>query len=223
MVKYFILFLLIPISSFGQGEGKVWTELGVKGSITKNLDWGLEITNRFGNRGLETFFPQATVKYKFNKYVRASVDYRAVFKKDKYLNYGFSNRLNLNVEFKHKIDRLTAVARLRYQYSFDRLTSSTKYDAEFDQAIRFKPQVSYDINKSIFSPVASIEFFYNPNSGKYGQQFTRYRAYIGVDLDINSPHEIGFGYLFDREINVASPEMKHILVLSYAYNLGFSK
>jgi hypothetical protein len=222
MKKYIFVVFLLPLFVYGQSEGKVWTEIGVKGSITKKMDWGLAITNRFGSDGLETIFPQATIKYKVTDWFKPSIDYRAVMKLDKFNNYGFSNRLNFNTEFKHSLSRFTGSVRIRYQYSFDN-KANTKYDAEFDQAIRFKPEISYDINKSIFTPSISVEYFYNPNVGPQGRTFTKYRAFIGVDLEINSPHGFSIGYILDRGMNFVSHKTKHILTLSYAYDLGFKK
>jgi hypothetical protein len=222
MKKYIFVFVVFPFFVFGQSEGKVWTEIGVKGSVSKNIGWGLAITNRFGSDGLETIFPQATIKYKVTDWFRPSIDYRAVMKLDEYGNYGFSNRLNLNTEFKHAVSNFTGSLRLRYQYSFDN-TPSIKYDAEFDQAIRFKPQINYDINDCIFTPSISVEYFYNPNFGPQGRIFTKYRAYIGFDLDVNSPHGFSMGYILDRGMNIASNKTKHIFNLSYDYDLGFKK
>lgn len=220
-VSYLLVFIIIPFFGLNQSSGKVWTELGVKGGITKKLDWAFEITNRFGNTGLETFFPQATIKYKVTKWFRPSIDYRAIFSKENNGNFSFSNRLNANAEFKHTIDRFTFSGRIRYQYSFDRLIASENYNVEFDKAIRLKPQVSYDINNSIFSPVLSIEYFYNPTFGPLGQRFTKYRAFAGFELEIDSPHEIAIGYILDQQINLPNPQRKHILSVSYAYNFGF--
>lgn len=218
-----LLFVFIPFIGFNQSSGKVWTEVGVKGSVTKKLDWGFEVTNRFGNTGHETFFPQATLKYKVTKWFRPSLDYRAIFSREDNGNYSFSNRLNVNAEFKHVIDRFTLSARIRYQYSFDRFIASENYDVEFDKAFRFKPQVMYDINNSFLSPVVSIEYFYNPTFGPLGQRFTKYRAFAGVEFEIDSPHEISIGYILDQQINVPAPDRKHILSISYAYNFGYEK
>lgn len=223
MSKSLIILIFLPFIGLAQSSGKIWTEVGVKGSITKDLDWGLELTNRFGDDGLETFFPQATIKYKVTKWFRPSMDYRAIFKKENNGNYSFSNRLNINAEFKHTISRFSGSLRARYQYSFDRFTSGENYDAEFDQAIRLKPQIVYDINNSIVSPILSFEWFFNPNYGPLGQRITKYRAFFGLELEMDSPHEISAGYILDQQINVPGPERKHILSLSYAYNLGFKK
>lgn len=222
MLRIVFLTVLVPVSVFGQSSGKIWTELGIKGSITKKLDWAAEMTTRFGGNGIETYFAQGTLKYKVTKWFRPSIDYRAIFNY-KQVNYTFTNRINLNAEFKHNISRFSGSARIRYQYSFQKLISTNDYDAEFDRAIRFKPQISYDIKKSFITPTLSIEYFYNPMYMPLGQRFTKYRASVGVDLEFDSPHQISVGYILDQQINLPSPERKHILSLSYAYNLGYSK
>ncbi len=206
-----------------QGTGKSWTSIGVKGSIIKNLDWGASFTARIGGSNDQIYFPQISFKYKVTKWFRPSLDYRAIFSLDQYGNYSFTNRLNINADFKHIIKRFSLSARIRYQASFERLVASANYDPEYDQAIRWKPQISYDIKKSFITPVINIELFYNPTYGPFGQMFTKYRAFIGVDLEFDNPHEISVGYLFDQQINRPLPETKHILSISYAYNLGFKK
>jgi len=201
MFKGLFLAICFPVALFSQSSVKVWTEIGVKGSLTKKLDWAAEVA----------------------KWFRPSIDYRAIFNINKFGNFSFTNRLNLNAEFKKDIKRLSVSGRVRYQYSFNRLLSNELYDVEFDKAVRFKPQISYDLNNSFITPVVSIEYFYNPTPGPLGQRFTKYRAFIGIEFEFDSPHEISVGYILDQQINVPKPKTKHILSISYAYNLGYSK
>lgn len=212
---------LLSFKSFSQGRGMFWGEYGVKGKVIGDLDWGAEMTTRFGTYGLETFFPQLSLRYKVNKWFRPSLDFRSIFNKDEYGNYAYSNRLNINTDFKHEIDRIKLGARVRYQYSFNSLGNNSNYDVEFDQAIRVKPSIGYDFKGSFVSPNASVEFFYNPQYGPDGRQFKKYRVFVGVDFDFDMPHEIGLGYILDQEMNRSNPETVHILSLSYTYNLSF--
>ena len=215
--------LLFSFTCLSQGRGMVWGEYGVKGKVYKDLDFGVEMTTRFGSYGLETFFPQITLKYKLTKWLRPSVDFRGIFNLDEFNNYAYSNRLNCNADFKHELKRFRFGGRVRYQFSFNSLANNPNYDVEFDQAIRIKPWVGYDFKGSFISPTASVEFFYNPVFGPEGRQFRKYRAFVGVDFDIDSPHEISLGYILDQEINTAAPETTHILSVAYCYNLGFEK
>jgi len=221
-MKKFLLLISICFThlSFSQSsEGKIWIQTGVKSQIKKNWEWNIDITNRIGSDALETFFSQASIKYRVTKWLRPSLDYRMIFDKDKFGNYAFSNRLNFNTELKGTLKRFGFGFRMRYQYSF-RASKQSKYDAEFDQALRFKPQVSYDIKKSKWSPLWTVEFFYNPSFGPGGQQFTKYRMFAGAQLDLKGPHDFAVGYILDQEINTSRPDTKHIVNVSYSLNLG---
>ncbi len=222
-ISSFLLFIL-PFSLFSQtNEGKVWTEIGVNGKIIKDLDWATELTTRFGVNGLETVFPSISIKYKVKKWFKPSVEYRYIVDRENFDTYSNSHRLNFNADFKRSFDRLTIKSRIRYQYSFDRLLDSELYSPEFDQAIRLKIGGTYDINNSFLSPVISGELFYNPMYGPYGQQLTKFRLFAGVDIEMDGPHEISVGYIFDNRINLSRPLTKHILSLGYSYKIGGSK
>jgi hypothetical protein len=214
-------FALTSFIGFSQVRGMVWGEYGVKGKVIGDLDWGAELTTRFGTYGVETFFPQLTLRYKVAKWFRPSVDFRSIFNLDEYGNYLNSSRLNVNTDFKHAIKRFRLGARVRYQYSFNSLGNNENYDVEFDQALRFKPSIGYDFKGSFLSPSASIEFFYNPMYGPEGRQFRKYRVFLGVDFEFDMPHEITLGYIYDQEINRNAPETVHILSVAYTYNLSY--
>jgi hypothetical protein len=227
MIRSFLIILLfVPCFGFGQGVGKVWTEFGVKAKISDKFDAGVEITNRYGVYGLETFFPQLSVRYKLAKFIRVSIDYRLIFDKDEFTNYLYSNRLNFNTDLKHSFGRLNLAGRIRYQYSFNSLRNNIYYDAEFDQAIRIKPQISYDIKGSDITPVASTEIFYNPQYMPGGKQFTKLRSFIGLEYELaigkkknKQQFDVSLGYILDKELNTAFPETKHILNTSITYLL----
>ncbi|MES2798444.1 MAG: DUF2490 domain-containing protein [Bacteroidota bacterium] len=215
------LLIFVPFFALSQeNEGKVWCEAGVSGKLTNDLTWGVDLSTRFGNYGLETFFPQASLKYKVTKWFRPSIDYRLIGDR-KYFDvpYSFSHRINFNAEFKHVIDRFTLKARIRYQFAFNRVTQN--YDAEFDQAVRLKMEGLYDIDKFFLSPVIAAEVFFDPNYGEFGQRFNKYRVFIGVDSDFKGPHSFSVGYLYDSKINVPNIKRRHVLSLSYGYEIPF--
>jgi hypothetical protein len=217
------LFFIVSNFSFSQdSEFQTWIETGVKGKVVKRLDYSVDLTNRIGNLGLETFFPQATLKYKVTDWFKPSIDYRIIFKKEPNSNFSNSNRLNFNLNFSKLIGRVNIGLRMRYQYSFSQIVGSS-YQPEFDKAYRIKPGVSYDINNSILTPTASIEFFYNPTRGELGQRFTKMRAFIGTELELKGPHGIELGYIYDQSLNLPDPTTRHILNLSYVYKIEAPK
>jgi len=221
-----IIFLLVffqNLIAFSQStEGQVWTETGFKGRFVKGVDYGVDWTNRIGNQGFETMFPQASIKYKVNDWFRPSIDYRYVLKRELNSSYSGSNRINFNMQFNKMVNRLNVGFRLRYQYSFVRV-ASVNYQPEFDQAIRLKPSISYDIDNSIFSPTATVEFFYNPSNGPLGNRFTKIRTFVGLNLELSGPHDYSFGYIYDQSVNLPSPTYRHILNMSYSYKIETPK
>ena len=218
----FIIFMLLffhNLFAFSQSvESQLWMETGVKGRFVKRLDYTIDWTNRIGNQGFETMFPQASIKYKVNDWFRPSIDYRYVIKRELNSNYNGSNRLNFNVQFNKLVNRLNLGFRLRYQYSFDRV-ASVNYQPEFDQAFRLKPSISYDINNSIFSPSATLEFFYNPSNAPLGKRFSKIRSFVGVSLELKGPHDFALGYVYDQSLNLPNPTYRHILNMSYCYKI----
>lgn len=200
---------------------QVWNELGVSGKINKDFSYGVDLTTRYASDGLNTIFPQLSLKYKVNKYVRVSVDYRLIGKRELNGNMLASHRINGNLQLSYGIKRHSFGFRTRYQYSFNSLGGP--YESEFDQAFRFKPSYAYDLNNSIFTPNFSCEFFYNPQTGENGQQFTRIRYFVGIEMELKGPHGLELGYYYDQKIQVANPVNRSILSLSYSYAVGQTK
>lgn len=215
------LFLGITIGSFAQNsEVMVWTEVGLSGDLMKKTDWSFELNTRFDDEGVATFFPQAGIEYKVKKWFKPSVEYRFLVDKNKYGNYKSSHRLNVNMNFKASpVKRLSVGTRLRYQYGFDQFGGPTTYNDDFDQAFRIKPSASYDINNSIFTPAISAEWFYNPELGENGRQFTKVRIGIGSKLELDGPHSVSFKYQLDKRFNNYKAGLRHVASFSYEYKL----
>ena len=196
----------------------VWTELGVQGKLVKRTKWAMELNTRIGERGIETFFPQAGIEYKLTKWLIPSVQYRFILDKNKYGNYKLGHRININLDAENNFKRLTYGLRVRYQYAFNRI-SQASYDADFDQAVRFKPSLEYDIDNSIFTPQISAEFFLNPTYGPYSPGFDKLRFAVGSKLELDGPHKVSFKYQLDKWLYDYGRELRHVLSLSYSYKL----
>ena len=139
-----ILFVFVSFCSFGQHEFHSWVEVGVEKKLNKRIKSSLEVNTRFDDQGVRSFFPQLGVEYKIKKWIKPSLEYRMLIDRNKYGNYKLSHRLNGNLAFKGDVKRASLGLRIRYQYSFNRV-SQASYDADFDQAVRFKPSFEYDI------------------------------------------------------------------------------
>ena len=212
-----ILFLLVSYSSFGQNTDQmIWLRAGVKGEIIKKLSWNGELNGRIGSYGLETFFPQAGLEYKVTKWFRPSIEYRFLIDQNKYGNYKASSRLNFNANFKKSVKDLDLGMRLRYQYAFNSL-SSQNYNSDFDKAFRFKGQVAYKIDKTIFTPLISGEMFFDPEYGPTTPGFTKLRIALGTKINLKGPNVLSVKYQFDKKFRNYSDGLRHILAVSYTY------
>lgn len=218
--KFFFFFCFFAPTVVGQqnDEFQLWTTVGISGDVVKKTDWTVELISRFDNQGVATFFPQVGIDYKLTKWFKPSVEYRFVIDRNQYGNYKAANRLNFNAKIKESFDRWGVGFRLRYQYAFNN-RSSFDYDADFDQAFRFKPEIEYDINNFILTPKISSEFFYNPSLGEEGRRFDKMRLGIGASLDLNNDHDISFKYQLDKRFYSFDRGVRHVLSLSYQYSL----
>jgi len=218
-MRIFIVIFLFPSFVFAQTTNAVWSEIGFKGKITKNLGWGAEINTRFGDsRGVQAFFPQASFSYKVTKWFKPSVDFRYILKKDKFDNYQGTNRIIVNANFEKKLNkRWSAELRLRYQFGFSRWQANTGYNDETSTAIRLRPEISYKIKKSPFIPYLKSEVFYNMEP--YNYMFRKVRLGIGTSIDLDDPLVLSVGYIYDRELNDKNnrPSIRHICTFSIKY------
>ncbi len=201
-------------------EQQVWVETGVKYNLNKKLSASFDLTQRYGYDGLGTLFPQVSFRYKVSSWFRPSVDYRVILSKSLDGTYSTSQRINGNLQFSYTKKRLEAGLRVRYQYSFERISAA--YDSEFDQAWRIKPSVQYNIKGLSLAPELSAEFFYNPENSAEGNQFNRIRYYGGADIELKHNQRIGVGVYLDQWIN-SIPKKRVMYSLSYSIGLATSK
>jgi hypothetical protein len=219
MLRYLLLFGLLPFFGFTQNSTvfQSWNELSLSYKIDKKQSLGLDLTTRFDVAGLQTIFPQVSYKYKINKYLRPSLDYRLIGSKDDFGNFTIQHRLNANLQFAHEIERFEVGLRMRYQFSANR--SQTDFGSEFNNAIRFKPSLAYNLDNSKITPNAGMELFCTPMDGQVGYHLSRIRWNIGVAIDLKGASELEIAYLYDQRIHNPGALNRAILNLSYGYAL----
>ena len=217
MLKLLTFFLLLTSCSFAQLTREVWCGTGIQRKLTKNLEATLDINSRFYSFKEQLFYPELTFKYKVKKWFKPSIDYRGLVELNKYGNYKYANRLNFNLNFEKSFNNLSFGFRIRYQYVFNGIRSYENYSPEFDQTIRLKPSIKYDIKKSRFTPNASVEWFYNPNNGPTGDRFAKIRSSVGADIALKGPHVLSINYLYGVSVNSAKTKSQHILSIYYCF------
>lgn len=216
-----LLFCIVLVAPKAQlFEQQVWIETGAKYNLTKKLGASLDLTQRYGYDGLGTLFPQVSFRYKVSSWFRPSLDYRLILSKSNAEIYDASQRINANLQFSHTYKRFDLGLRIRYQYSFDRLSES--YDSEFDQAWRIRPGAKYNIKGLPITPEMRAEFFYNPLNSINGKMFNRIRYFAGTAIELKHNQGIELGLSFDQWIN-GIPKKRLMYSVSYMISLGSSK
>ena len=223
-MRHLILcFLLFPFLANSQNSTvfQVWNEAGISYKIDKKQSLAFDLTTRHAAGGLRTFFPQVSYKYKLNKYIRPSIDYRYIGSRNNEGNFEFQHRINANLQFNHEFGRLQLGLRLRYQYSTNRLAEN--FEPEFGQALRIKPSLAYDLPKTDLEPQVSMEFFTGPMDGQNGYHLNRIRWCVGLAYTFEGPHSLEVAYLYDQRIMSPGALNRAILNFSYGYSLGNNK
>lgn len=223
MRNFIFVLLFLPAFTWGQNSTvfQVWNELGLSYKLDKKQSLAFDLTTRHGAGGIQTFFPQLSYRYKVNKYIRPSIDYRYIGSRTLEGNFTYQHRLNANLQLAYDIDRLQLGLRLRYQYSANRLADN--FEPEFGQAFRIKPSLSYDIKKTDLEPQVAAEFFNSPMDGQNGYHLNRIRWSVGLGYTFDAHHSFELAYLYDQRINSPGALNRAILNFSYAYSFGQEK
>ncbi len=215
--------LLLPTLGWCQNSTvfQLCNEAGVSYKVDKKQSLAFDLTTRHAAGGLQTYFPQVSYKYKVNKYIRPSIDYRLINDRNQEGNMTLQHRLNANLQFNQAFERLQLGLRLRYQYSTNRLAAN--FEPEFGQAIRIKPSLAYDLQNTDLEPQVSMEFFTGPMDGQTGYHLNRIRWSAGFAYAFKGPHSLEVAYLYDQRIMSPSALNRAILSFSYGYSIGNKK
>lgn len=219
-MKYFLVFLTLisfAISGFSQSF-ELWNSIGANYKLNDQVFISANFTPRMGDGKVQSFFPEASVKYKLVKWAHVSLDYRLVSKREDNGNYLSANRLNFNLKLRNAFKRLKYSFRFRYQMSSSG-NSGASYESDFDEAFRFKPSLSYKIKKSIFEPKFGLDFFYNPTRGVYGQRFDKIRYSLGSSIDLGGAHGLIVSLKLDQKFNSSKNGSKLIFAIGYEADL----
>jgi hypothetical protein len=214
-MKFQLLFLsfFISLLGFGQVDNSLWVSGGAKYAYSKKIDFSGELNFRMEPVVLNTFFTEFSVKYEVAKWFKPSFDYRIISDRNDFGNYHFSQRFNLNANFSQNWNRFEFGGRVRMQGTFSRIRSSENNFSDLAPGVRIKPEITYDINNSVFSPTASCEWFLD-NNAYNGIFVNKIRASVGVDFEMIGPYAVSLKYLFGKSL--VKQKSEHIVSFSFS-------
>lgn len=209
------LTVFYSISVAQQSDLGLWTAISIEKNITKDLSYSVSEEIRFFNNigSLGTVFTDAGLNYKFNKYFRASINYRFAMKLEPGM---ISNRSRyyLDLSARKKFGRVMAIDRIRLQSQFNDYFTSDNGRSPY-YYLRNLLLFKLDLDKK-YTPYLGGEVFYQLNNPE-GNMIDNIRLRTGVNYDINKNNSIDLGFIFQKEINKRNPLTSYIPTVSYSY------
>lgn len=218
-MKRLLILLAIAIQffhSWSQDRSEIWVGAGLKREVATGLVLAYQSNARYSttNNGFQTLFQELSIKSEHIKWFRPSFDYRFVTSYALNGNTTYSNRFNINIDFRKKTEQFKFGLRARYQLS---IGNSTTSGGDLDPAIRFKPYIQFMPKKGRISPELSAEFFYNPVYEYLGRQFNRTRYGLTLNIDLPGPNELGITYYYGQKFNSKKTYQEHLVSLEYCF------
>lgn len=222
-MRFLLILLVLPSLVWSQNNTvfQLWNEVGLAYKLDKKQSLAFDLQTRHDANGLKTFFPQFSYRYKINKHIRPSLDYRFVSDRNKSGNFELKHRLNSNLQLSYNFDHLELDFRFRYQYARTRFVEDT--EPEFGAALRYKTSIAYAIKKHDLKPKVSMELFTSPMEGQIGYHLNRIRWNFGLSYDLKGPHSVEVAYLYDRRINSPGALNRAVLNFTYGFSFGAQK
>jgi len=210
-----VLFCCLGCNLFSHAQDAgFWLSVNAEKKITQALSVSLseefrlnENMNEFG-----TFFTDAGLTYKINKYLRISANYRFICKRRLDDSYSNRHRYYFDLTVRKKFKPVTLSLRTRFQSQYADIFSSEdgKIPAYY---LRDKLTIKYDAGKHI-QPYFYAEI-YTPLKHPYDVFIDKTRYCAGFEYEINRMNTIDVFYLFQKEYNVKAPETDYVIGLGY--------
>lgn len=216
-----ILCCFVGLSSYSQEkDALLWTGLGVKLDVTKDVQISYETQTRF-NKNVSTlaqYYNELSLKYNLFKGFDLGGSYRFSQKRRSF-NFVNGNRFCVDASYGKRSDLgIKASARARYQYSFNRIgVINDIIFPDTKSLFRIKGKLAYrNDDFKIIQPFLLAEWFtaLRPQS-QYGTT-DAYRFSFGIDLDLPAKHELKLAYINEKEFG-STQSNNHIYVIQYNY------
>lgn len=210
-----LLVMIVSTSLFAQdstviADYQTWSGIAVKKSLfDKKLDLGLTQEFRFDDNSthLDQYFTEIGADYEIFKGFQFGLGYRFI-RNNKNSGYHNEQRIFADLQYKHKLDRLTLSYRFRFQ-NHDEIGLKRADGDELTQKYRLRVKAEYNIKKWKLDPYISAEGFfateqYNIHYIDAIQEdftcngFEKIRATIGTSYTIKKFFEIGVYYRYEH-------------------------
>ncbi|HOY30898.1 MAG TPA: DUF2490 domain-containing protein [Bacteroidales bacterium] len=222
LIKRIVLFfagLLTATTCFSQvQDANLWIYAGIEKKIIPGLSVNLNQEFRMNENFTElgTFFTDAGVTYKINKYLKISANYRFINKRRSNDSYSMRHRYYFDLTLRKKFNPVVITLRTRFQSQYTDVLSSADGEIPANH-IRNKLMIKYDDGRSI-KPYFYAEI-YSPLKRPYDIFLDNTRYCAGLEYEINRMNTIDLFYMFQKEYHVVNPGTDHIIGIGYNISL----
>jgi len=201
-----------------QKDAGIWTSAGLETKVAKNLTASVSQEFRFNENVSElgTYFTDAGLSYKINKYLQVAANYRYILKRRVDDSYSPRHRFYVDIKLQKKFKPFDLQFRTRLQDQYaDIGHASDGGIAEYYS--RNKVSLKWDIKKPI-EPYISLELF-TPLNYPREYAFDNIRSSAGVEYALSKHHNFDLFYMIQKELNVSEPTTDFIIGIGYLYKL----
>jgi hypothetical protein len=215
--KYcFILFLLLPVTGVAQERDfGIWYGASVKKDIIKKLEIDVSAMVRtFENAGkVEQGFIEASLEYKFTKFLSAAASYRLTDKYEGDLDdYFYQHKIFADLKGNYNVADISFTCRTRFQTrikTYDNKNDFTDYTGRIKLKAVYKTP-SFPVNPYLYGELFMPMFSHEDKSVE------KYRLSTGIEYSLSKKHSIEAEYIFERDYR---PDLVNNHILCISYNL----
>ena len=223
---------MLPLALWGQNadvmpdvRAESWSAAVFTFKLNESLNFNLEEQLRFksGGKLYDRSFTQLKIEHTFMDAFELGLGYRFIHLNDEEGNLQemeTHRRWNYYFSGKFKVDRFSSKTRIQFQSRKEMVAGNNFFVNKARRYWRLKTALLYNIKGWKLDPKAGIEFFMRPREHSKGQ-YNKYRLMLGTTWKLKGPHEIGFRYLFERELKGWNPSVVYALDLRYHYTLKY--
>lgn len=199
---------------------ETWSSAGLRLKLNKTWEFTLSEQYRLKTNSsvTDSYFTELEANYTGLDNWEIGGGFRFIRENDnvgKIQGYENHTRFNIDLAYKHKIDRLKLNYRVRYQNK-NELGITTEQGDFANQNLRLRVGAGYNIKNWKFDPEISTEIFRHFEK-EQESQFNRIRVTVGTDYDFKKIGSISLFYRMERELNELYPKTTNIIGLSYLY------
>jgi hypothetical protein len=196
-----------------------WISAGLK--LKVHDKWTFELSEQLrlekNSTQINQYFTNLAIGYEPFKFIEIGAAFRFYQQNEEADGYSSHYRINLDVAFKHKLERFSFNYRLRYQFKNELGVTSADGDY-FKHGFRLRAKAAYNIKKIPLEPSLAVEMF-NEYEKYTLPIFNKLRFTAALAYDFKKYGKLKLFYSLEQEVFTSYPKSTSIVGLGYVYTI----